>query len=279
MTRPPATLGIGTATFRPDYGNVPGRDAGERLLRAALDGGVRYLDTAADYGDGERAIGCVAGDGVRVCTKLPAAATLDDVAASTARLGRAPDTILMHSAGAEQMAAAPIVGVLREAKARGLVQRIGASTYGVDNARHALQQPWCDAVQVEYSVLNQSVMRGISRRASGQEIVVRSVLCRGLLTARPPQSPRLPARAQDAIDALAGYARDWNRGIEELAIRVALDTPGVDVVLVGVGTDDELEIALRAAASRPLTIGEWDRLAALDRSDEDVTHPERWKAL
>ena len=78
MTPTAAALGIGTATFLANYGIVPGAAPGDDLLRLAIDRGVRYLDTAADYGDGEVAIGRVRRDErVRVCTKIPARASIE----------------------------------------------------------------------------------------------------------------------------------------------------------------------------------------------------------
>lgn len=277
MTPDRAVLGIGTATFLANYGINPGPRPGDDLLRAALDGGVRYVDTAADYGDGERALGRVLRDGIRVCTKIPAAGTLDAVRASVERLGRPPDTILMHSAGREQIATGAAVRALTEAKREGLTGRIGVSTYGTDDAAFALAQPWCDAVQVEYSILNQSVIRGVERTRPGQEIVVRSVLCKGLLTSRRAAAPHLLAGVADALESLDAKAREWGRTVEELAIRFALDTPGIDVVLVGISSREELETALAADGSPRLTTEEWQALAALDRSDADAAHPERWK--
>jgi aryl-alcohol dehydrogenase-like predicted oxidoreductase len=277
MRQSGAELGIGTATFLAGYGIGPAETTPSHdLLRRAVQGGVRYLDTAAGYGDSEQAVGRAIEAGVRVCTKVPATATLEDIRASIARLGAAPDTILMHSAGREHLAGAPAIAALRQAMADGLVRRTGASTYGLDDAALALQQSWCDTVQVEYSLLNQSVVRGLPPHDGSKEVVVRSVLCKGLLTSRRAAAPRLIAPLADALQAIERCARDWDRSVEELAIRFALDSEGVDVVLVGVSKPCELDVALAAAASPRLSPDQWERLATLDRSEFDAAHPERW---
>jgi aryl-alcohol dehydrogenase-like predicted oxidoreductase len=277
MTPPPAALGIGTATFLPNYGINAGPPPGDALLTAAITGGVRYLDTAADYGDAERAVGRVLLEGVRVCTKIKPADSAEAIRASVARLGAPPDTILMHSAGREQLASAPAVAALQFARQTGLTTWIGASTYGIDDAEFALAQPWVDVVQVEYSILNQSVVRRLGPRR--QAVVVRSVLCKGLLTSRRTAAPRLLEEVRDAVDAVEHSAHEWGCSIETLAIRFALDTPGVDVVVVGVSGRDELDTALAAAASPRLTTQQWNRLASLDRSGTDAAHPERWSRV
>ena len=274
-----AELGIGTAAFLAGYGIGPAAAPPDDLLRLAVERGIRYLDTAADYGDSETAVGRVLVPGVRVCTKVPATATIDDVRASVARIGAAPDTILLHSAGLEQLSGAPAIEALREAKAAGLASRIGASTYGTDAAAFALDQPWCDTIQVEYSVLNQSVLRGLPATRAAREIVVRSVLCKGLLTSRRSAAPRFTEPLADALAGIEDCARDWGGTIEALAVRFALDSPGIDVVLVGVSNHAELETALAAAALPRLTQDQWARLAAFDRSGLDAAHPERWSRI
>ncbi|HXG54556.1 MAG TPA: aldo/keto reductase [Vicinamibacterales bacterium] len=287
MTPAAAALGIGTATFLANYG-LPseGSDPAEArlvprddLLRAALSGGVRYLDTAADYGDGELEVGRVLADGVRVCTKIAPGGSIDLVRASVERLGAAPDTILIHSAVREHMRSAPAIDALREARACGLARRIGVSTYGIEDAAFGLAQPWVDVVQIEYSILNQSTLRATEYARSDQEVVVRSVLCKGLLTSRRTAAPRLAAQVQDALDGIEQCAREWDHSVEALAIRFALDTPGIDIVLVGVSSRAELGTALSAAAAPRLTHEQWHRLAAFDRRDADAAHPERWALL
>jgi aryl-alcohol dehydrogenase-like predicted oxidoreductase len=274
-----AVLGIGTASFLAAYGLGTADRAGEAVLREAVAAGVSYIDTAADYGDAERAVGRARDVRVRVATKIKPGDSDDAVRASVARLGGPPDTILMHSAGREQLEAAPAVGALERARAAGQALRIGASTYGSDDARLALAQPWVDAVQVEYSILNQSVLRSIAgaeHRRKGQEVIARSVLCKGLLTSRRYAAPALLAPVAEAVTEIEACARDWGLALETLAIRFALDAPGVDVALVGVSTIDELRTALAAADAPPLTRDQWARLAAYDRSDSDAVHPERW---
>ncbi len=292
MTGPPrpAALGIGTATFIQQYGLTPtGWQRPEMtLLRRAVESGVRYLDTAASYGDGESAIGELGGlldtGDVRVCTKVEITSTATEadivraVEASLARLRRpAVDTIMAHSASQVVLANPALSSAWSRIKARGLVARTGASTYGVDDARVALGLDTCDVVQIEYSILNQEVVRAaVAAKRSGQELVVRSVLCQGLLTARRDAAPDEARAVKATIDDVETLAEQWRFTLPELAIRFALDTPGVDVVLVGVGTEAELSTALVAAGRDPLDDAQMQMLQGCDRSTLESVHPERW---
>lgn len=282
-----ARLGLGTATFIPGYGLTSSGQPGPELLDAGFAAGIRYVDTAAAYADSEAALGQVAGRvrtlGVRVATKLHLVAPTprscrEAMEASLARLGLpSADTVLLHSASAEQIAANGVADAWIGLRDSGLAARIGASTYGADAARIAVAASWCDAVQVEFSILNQSVVRGVLRQPPRRaEIIARSVLCKGLLSASARGLP-LPDDAASTLRELDAVAFGLGMDLTTLAIRFALDTPGIDVVLVGISSRAELDVALAAAARRPLTVEEYAAVAAFDRSGAEWSHPERWR--
>lgn len=286
-----AIVGIGTASWTRDYGiadPTTRSSAPQDLLERALNGGVAYLDTAAAYGDSEAIIGTMASSlaarNVRVCTKIKVHAQdrttdiLSAIRASLERLGSSGvDTLYLHSASVDDLEAPSVGEALEHAKATGWIRRAGASTYGSRDALVALSHGWCDVVQVEFSVLNQSVYRAVTPScASGKELVVRSVLCKGLLTDRRRFAGAVPAHLRTTLHELDEFARASNMSLAELAIRFALDTAGVDVVVVGVSTVQELDLALAAACHPPLTHEQRAFLETFDRSDCDAVHPERW---
>lgn len=279
-----ARLGFGTAPFGygADGGPQEGATEPEALLRACLDAGIRYVDTSSTYGPAEMLLGgagALDGTGdLRVCVKIPRWLWPDGVTEALGRLRLAAvDTVMFHSAVRDEILDPSMPATMERARRLAGARRTGVSTYGADDAARALAQPWADAIQVEHSILNPSVVPAVaSRKRPGQEIVVRTVLCRGLLSSR--RSPAaVPAGAGRALAALDDLARGWGfDDLAALAIRFALDTPGVDVVLVGLASLDELAIASAAAAHEPLTAIQLDELAAFDHAASDWTHPERW---
>jgi aryl-alcohol dehydrogenase-like predicted oxidoreductase len=289
---PRAALAIGTATFIPGYG-LRGDEAtaSASLIDAALRAGVSYIDTAAIYGDSESILGGFAerlsARSVRVCTKIAVEASASSAPAiealveqSLERLRSARiDSVLVHSADARTLRSREVARAFDRVKARGLAARTGASTYGADDARLALRQPWCDVLQVEFSVLNQGVLAAVRPRRPGCEVVARSVLCKGLLTAAWRQVPRVSEPLAPTIEALEGVARSSHESLARIAIRFALDTPGIDIVVVGVRDEAELADALAARDAAPLTPEQYDTLAAYDRSALDHVHPERWSRV
>ncbi len=282
-----AGLGLGTATFMPGYGIGGSADsAATHILQTAIASGIRYVDTAAAYGDSELTLGRHAGllkaNRIRVCTKIPASAAMpeaasDSVRAACARVGLCPfDTVLLHSAGLTEVTDQHTSDALHAIKSAGLALRIGASTYGEEAARAAVTQSWCDTIQIEYSILNQSVLRAVQLASPACEVVVRSVLCKGLLSARRHEAGRLAAEIGQELEQLDALAREWSYELPELAIRFALDSAPIDVVLVGVSTAEELSLALRAFGRDALSDEQLAVLRAFDRSHLDCVHPERW---
>jgi aryl-alcohol dehydrogenase-like predicted oxidoreductase len=277
-------LGLGTATLLAGYGlGAAGSTVdGDALITRAITGGVRYIDTAAAYGDSERQLGrlsqAITASRVRVATKVTGAQLLaGEFEQSLARLGvDRIDTLLLHSAASGEVLDRRCGDAMTELKARGVITRAGASTYGEAAATAALAQPWCDAVQVEFSILNPGVVAALAAtRQPRQEIVVRSVLCKGLLTDRRRLSA-VPASAHTLLDELDQVAHAWAMTLPQLAVRFALDTPGIDVVLVGASNTAELDAALDASALPRLTPQQISELARFNRAGESWTHPEQW---
>jgi aryl-alcohol dehydrogenase-like predicted oxidoreductase len=281
-------LGLGTAPFIAGYSW--GQDAAcadpDRLIAACLDAGVRYIDTSGHYGDVEIVLGrqraLLAKHRARLCVKVAVREWPDGLYDAFGRLGvERADTVMVHSATGEFLREPELAETMSKVKAMGRAARTGASTYGVDDALCVLEQPWGTAVQVEYSVLNPSVVRAIGPRSrADQEIVVRTVLCRGLLTGRWREVPiAASAPIAPTLERLQALAASWGfDDLAELAIRFALDSPHVGIVLVGIASGAELAIAIAAAQRPPLTPAQMDALTEFDHSTSDWTHPERWEA-
>jgi len=280
-----AILGLGMAPAIPQYGLHGSRHSPylkSALVRQAVESGIGYIDTAANYGDAERYLGelsqTLAEKQIRVCTKLTKTEFPGGLHSSLERLRcDRLDTLLLHSPTNEDLldgSVAEAFGVVREMDR---VSRTGASTYGTQTALSALEQPWCDVLQVEHSILNPSVAPDVTKSRGDLELVVRSVLCKGLLTERRRHMPAGYAEIVSLVDDLEKLAVDWDYTLPELAVRYAMDTPGVNVVLIGVGNPIELETVLSAQEREPLEKAQMLLLGQFDRSSNPAVHPEQWK--
>lgn len=207
-------LALGTVQFGLPYGatNKQGQvGAGEieRILARARAAGIDLLDTAAAYGTSEDVLGASdeARAGFSIVTKtqplrlesIDAEAVervVDGVRRSVRRLHVAAlDGLLVHHApdllapGGDRL-----YDALQSLRAEGLVRRLGASVYTVDQLLTLLERYPLEIVQLPMNVLDQAFLQTgtLDRLARGGiEVHVRSIFLQGILLAE-----RLPRALQ-----------------------------------------------------------------------------------
>ncbi len=254
----------------------------QAALRSAWAAGITTFDTAPAYGVAEERVGAALGADGEVWTKLPpqvrdVEAALASIAQSCARLQR-PRLALVQwhnwtrALGEDASFRAVWSALADDPRVAGL----GASTYGPDDALAAVESGIFRVVQVEWNVLNQRVVTAITAaaRAQGVRVAVRSVYLQGLLV-----TPVVPPRYAGLAPSIARFqhlAQSWSLSPAALALRAALDHPGIDYVLVGLDRPVQLEAALAACARPVLTDAQRDELIALDRGDDPLTDPRTW---
>jgi len=148
-----SVLGLGTGT----RGGSEQRELGEteftKMVRYALDCGVRYIDTADAYRTHYlvgRALKGVAKDKVFIQTKTRA--RHPEVAKADIERFRRElqvpqlDSLLMHcmSKGGWPTDMRPVMDVLREAKEKGRVRAVGVSCHGLDPLVSSADCDWID---------------------------------------------------------------------------------------------------------------------------------------
>jgi aryl-alcohol dehydrogenase-like predicted oxidoreductase len=176
--------------------DLPDEDEATRLVRAVLDLGVNYIDTAPAYGVSEERIGRFAGnlpcvistkvgeafENGRSTFDFSRAAVTASIERSRKRLAREVlDLVFVHSDGRdldviEHTDAVPALVDLREG---GSVRAIGFSGKTVEGARRALD--WADAIMVEYHLGDRS-HEGVIADAAGRGVGV--VVKKGLASGR-----------------------------------------------------------------------------------------------
>ncbi|WP_404429574.1 aldo/keto reductase [Microbacterium lacus] len=194
-------MGLGCMSLSHAYGTAPPVDEGIRLVRAALDDGIRMLDTATFYGNGrnEELVGeAIAGrrDDVLLASKGGMAqvdgkkkidgrpATLRaQVDASLQRLGVDHIDLYYLHRWDKGVPIGESVGALAEMVAAGKIGAIGLSEVSVPRLREAQQVAPIAAVQNEYSLWSRNPELGMleATRESGAALVAFSPTARGFL--------------------------------------------------------------------------------------------------
>lgn len=289
-------LGLGGAQFGLDYGvtNPAGRvplDEVGRILARAGDVGMRWVDTAPEYGDSEATIGrtCSTSSPLRIVTKTAnlsrtaiggaAARIRAGVAESLRRLGRERlDVLLIHHAlDLVREDADEIVAALAALKAAGRIGRLGVSIYDRTEFETVASRLTPEVVQLPMSLLDQrpvasGLLRELGRR--GIAVHVRSVLLQGLLIADPARLPERMGHWRPVLEAFrAGVARNgWE--VEGACLRFTLAWPEVEAVIVGVAKRAQLDALIASLARTPPI--DAAVAAALASNDPVLVDPRQW---
>jgi predicted aldo/keto reductase-like oxidoreductase len=233
------------------------RETAVRMIRAAVDRGVNYIDTAYPYHNGvsETVVGEALRDGyrdrVRLVTKSPVwllrrAEDFDTyLDEQLKRLGAARlDFYLLHALNTERWRSILELGVLGRAEAAVKDGRIGGLGFSFHDKLDVFKaivdgyDGWA-LCQVQYNYMdtaNQAGTEGVRHAASkGLPVVVMEPLLGGRL-ARPPRAVREVFDGFESERSPADWALQW-----------LWNQPEVAVVLSGMGRMSELEQNLRSA--------------------------------
>jgi aryl-alcohol dehydrogenase-like predicted oxidoreductase len=288
-------LGLGTVQFGLDYGisnrdgRTPPAEVG-RILALAGENGIDLLDTAAQYGEAEEAIGrCLAPNApLRIVTKTPSFRTAAIGAAdadgleetlrrSLARLGRPAvyGLLIHHCDDLFADGGGRLLARMEQLKGQGLVAKIGISAYSPAQVDRALERFPLDLVQAPFSAFDQRLLQGgqlerLARR--GVEFHARSVFLQGLLLIEPADLPPPFAPWRPQLLAFRRAASAAGLSPQALALRFVVDQPLVARAVCGV--NDARQLAeLLAACRGDLPLPSLDGFAM---DDPALLDPSRW---
>ncbi|MEE8270634.1 MAG: aldo/keto reductase [Alphaproteobacteria bacterium] len=290
-----AHLVLGTAQLGMAYGIAnrrgrPDRDGAFAILSRAWARGVRFVDTAQAYGDGEAVIGDFLARhpecGFGVISKLdPGRATADAgaiaeaISASRDRIGRPLAAMLLHDAARLDDWDGPVGHALRDGVERGAVQALGISVYTPAEFERALEVDGLGIIQAPFNAFDRRLAEtGLLERARarGLQVHLRSCFLQGLLVMERCDLPPHMAFAADAITHWRALCSAHNVAPAEAALRfVRTAVPAANIV-VGCETADQLEGNLNALRAPPLAPEFVAAIAALPPACGRLLNPALW---
>src|SRR6202050_123635 len=201
--RPVSVVGLGTWQLGADWGDVSEADAME-VLRAAVESGVTFFDTADVYGDGrsERIIGRFladnAGQGITVATKMGRRVaqqeenyTLANFRAWTDRsrvnLGtELIDLVQLHCPPTAVYSSDAVFDALDTLVGEERIAAYGVSVETTDQALAAIARPGVASVQIILNAFRRKPLDQVlpAAAAAGTGIIARVPLASGLLSGR-----------------------------------------------------------------------------------------------
>jgi aryl-alcohol dehydrogenase-like predicted oxidoreductase len=276
-------VGFGSITIRGFFGPV---DDGEstQALHAAIDAGMRFIDTSDAYGAGrsEQIIGRFLRerpdrDQIIICTKggnnmVTGARNFTPdyirgcLEGSLQRLGvDVIDVYLLHNPSVQNLKSGDSFELLEKFKAEGKIKYWGVSVNTLEECELAIELGQPAVMQMEYNLLDQEAAGVFAKaKAAGVGVISRVPLKRGLLSGRfdehatfvegdrrrnmfaPDRLPPMVARVRRISEIVA----DYGRPLAEVAIRFCVSNPDVDVTIPGIRTPEQARA--NAAASAPL---------------------------
>lgn len=236
------------------------------LLQTAVAEGFNFFDTARLYGVSENIMGKAfrhCRQDIVLATKcrhfrnvsgmLPSDREIRDLIHLSLRESLTAlqtdylDLYMLHQADMEILDRQVIADEMLRLKKAGVVRAIGVSTYSVEETRKAIEADAWNVIQLPFNLMDQRQQTLFEFAAkSGVGIVVRSVLLKGLLSAR---GTGLHPALQSVEEHIKKYSRLLQNGasLPKTAVKFALSFPEVSSVLVGIDKVSYLLESLDAA--------------------------------
>jgi predicted aldo/keto reductase-like oxidoreductase len=229
------------------------------IIEAAFDGGIRYFDTAPNYFLSEERLGPVLApvrDQIFLVTKLDHAdanTAEQDLLASLKLLKTDHvDLLLLHGLGLETFQDLKALqrkdgalAYLQQARAKGLTRFIGFSSHPVNmSGQRAF------ALETGVDVI-QPFVNYVSRAENKVETILVDFA----------RQHKIGVTAMKVLGGDGQLADEYDR-----AFRYTLSVPGVHCALIGAGSVEEVQRAVKAAREfRPLTAAEMEETIGLGR--------------
>lgn len=299
------TAALGTVGLGLDYGirgtgAQPSRCDAIKILQRAADNGFSLIDTAPNYGDAESIVGealgarqdCMFATKVNIPRdhngRLLSGRKLFDSIQLSLRTSRTAlrrdclDIVQIHNATTDVLKNGEVVEALSRARDEGSIKVVGVSVYTEEEAIVALSDERIKLVQMPFSMLDQRPRNQVTHLARKHRVglLARSILLKGVLTERalllPAQLVTLREAAQKAKQALS--CPQWS-DLTKKAMRFCFFCDDLASALVGVSTQNELDLVFSAYQDGPLSSEESTIIEQLYLTDAQLLNPQKWETI
>jgi aryl-alcohol dehydrogenase-like predicted oxidoreductase len=302
----PAELVLGSVQLGLAYGaanrtGMPSHGAALKLVHRAAEAGITKFDTARAYGDSENRLGeaLEAHSGIRTVTKLSPLSDLSpdasreevreavdrSVWASLLALRRARlDCLLLHRASHMFDFRGAVWERLLEHLEDGTILSLGVSVQNPAETLSALDCLDVSHIQMPFNLLDwrwrkSGVIERIVRR-SNLTVHARSVFLQGLLASGDASVwPAIKGvNAPEILETLKWLAEQFDReSAADLCLAYARGQNWIDGVVVGMETENQLDVNLRLSARPPLSADDCAEIECrVPRVPAQLLNPAEW---
>ena len=280
-------LVLGTVQFGMDYGvnnhvGKPHDDTVLEIFQLCYDRGIRYLDTAADYGNSEERIGQLARKGefriISKFSKLPGSSWKNSLEKTIAYLdGHTIQAILFHSFDEYLRYANEVDEIIEVLQSKG-IEGLGVSLYTNAEIEKVLEDDRISAVQLPYNLLDNYSFRGNALRAlkrQGKKIYTRSAFLQGVFFLANDNFPPVLEPLKPALGQIRQMASHNNIEVGQLALNYCLQQPEIDGVLIGVDSAAQL-LQNIAWAEHKIAPEINDKINSISVKESSLLNPANW---
>ena len=284
-------LAIGTAQFGSNYGvsNQTGqisRREIKKILKGALRKGIYTLDTASAYGSSEQILGILGIKSFDVISKLERLPTdvkdtrkwiFEQILGSLTKLN--VSSLCGYLLHYPQDLLGPdgdlLFETLFEAKAQGLIEKIGISIYDPRELDLLIGKYEFNIVQAPMNVFDRRIAESgwLDRLKNlGIEVHIRSVFLQGLLLMNASARPNFVRQWGDLFDVYDKWLRASSLTALQACIGTIKQFDGISKIIVGVSSLQEFEDIAETTANTAVT----NSPRYLISDDKDLINPSRW---
>jgi aryl-alcohol dehydrogenase-like predicted oxidoreductase/spore coat polysaccharide biosynthesis protein SpsF (cytidylyltransferase family) len=266
-------LVLGTVQFGMHYGinNISGQPSSNEvksIIKTAIDSGVKFIDTARNYGNSENLLGRFMTyedrNKVKISTKLSSLVNLpndvnpqivrshirESIFSSCINLSvECIDYLLLHRVEDLFKWENTVMESLLELKQEGFINKIGASVQNADELNLMLDNDSILLIQMPYNILDRrwdGLVNKINKIKKQRELIVhiRSVFLQGLLLTKDKQKWHAANvnNPSDVIGWLEKISSDYgNNSLTRACLAFVRSQNWIDGIVIGVDTINQMQ--------------------------------------
>ncbi len=301
----PEKFVLGTAQLGLEYGinNLVGKPRAQesnKILLAALQNRVPYIDTASMYGDSEKIIGDFISTGwagrAQITTKLYltieesesqclSEVVRNKVYKSLLNLNtKSLDVLLLHRSEYLKLQDGIVWNSLCQLKVEGVIKKIGISVQNPKELTLALNLEDVEHIQLPYNILDwrwEDSIAAIKKVKVERTLTVhcRSIYLQGLLFSKG-QTAWARAHVSDTLNVFNFIKRleqEFNLPLHEILMSFVAQQEWVDGVVVGIETLEQLYSNLESKVFSGQILNFSRVLTTIPKLNENTLDPSQWK--
>jgi len=288
-------IGLGAVQFGVDYGvsNTHGKTTKHevsQILQFAYENGISVIDTATSYGSSENILGeVVTNDDWRFVTKTP---HFSDNSLNSTHVNQLKESfnqslfnlrkkniygLLLHSCDDLLKPGGELIfREMERLREIGMVKKIGVSAYSSKQIAAILGKFNIDIIQLPINIFDQHLfVDGWLEKLKNKnvEIHARSTFLQGLLLMPKTSIPTYFLPIKEKIELFSKSAQELSLSKLELALGFVQSIDGIDKVIVGVNTVDQLREIIRSTKVKV----DFKQFVNLAINDSNYVDPSKWK--